>query len=82
MGATDLRCQKCFKVKTVSLFGGAGDVHSGRKERVMAVKSYGAITQYGRSQRGGGQPTRLFLSLSLSSSHEGEGAMTGVLSMY
>ena len=28
------------------------------------------------------QPTRLFLSLSLSSSHEGEGAMTGVLSMY
>ena len=57
---TDLRCQKCFQVKTVSLFGGAGDVHSGRGKRVMAVKSYGAITQYGRSQRGGGggQPTR------------------------
>ena len=32
---TDLRCQKCFKVKTVSLFGGVGvgDVNSGRKER-------------------------------------------------
>ena len=86
MGTTDLPCQKCFKVKTVSLFGGAGDVHSGRGKRVMAVKSYGAITQYGRSQRGGGQPAHsplLFLSLSLSSfSHEGEGAMTGVLSMY
>ena len=54
-GPTDLRCQKCFEVKTVSLFGGVGDVNSGRKEeeeeegrRVMAVKSFGAITQYGR----------------------------------
>ena len=63
--ATDLRCQKCFKVKTVSLFGGAGDVHSGRGKRVMAVKSYGAITQYGRSQRGG-QPTHSPLLIAFS----------------
>ena len=33
-GPTDLRCQKCFEVKTVSLFGGVGvgDVNSGRKK--------------------------------------------------
>ena len=55
----------------------------GEGRELWAVKSYGAITQYGRSQRGGGQPAHspllFLLSLTPSSSHEGEGAMTGML---